>query len=55
MIKTLKTLAADERESIKPPKTVNDVIPISRIWDDGISLRELLTVELHAVKIRLVP
>ena len=38
MIKTLKTLAADERESIKPPKTVNDVIPISRIWDDGIFL-----------------
>ena len=38
MIKTLKTLAADERESIKPPKTINDVIPISRIWDDGIFL-----------------
>ena len=55
MIKTLKTLAADERESIKPPKTINDVIPISRIWDDGIFLAETGTLHVTVFPISITP
>ncbi len=38
MIKTLKTLISDEREGIKPPKTANGILPLSRIWGNGLFL-----------------
>ena len=38
MIKTLKTLISDEREGIKPPKTANEILPLSRIWGNGLFL-----------------
>ena len=36
MLKTLKTLMSQDKEKYTVPKSVQDVIPISCIWDDGI-------------------
>lgn len=36
MLKTLKTLMSQDKEKYSVPKKVQDVIPISCIWDDGI-------------------
>ena len=36
MIKTLKTLIKQDKEKYSVPKKVQDVIPISCIWNDGI-------------------
>lgn len=36
MIKTLKQVMRMERESFKVPSSVQDTIPIKRIWPDGM-------------------
>lgn len=36
MLKTLTTLLKQDKEKYKVPKKIQDVIPIKRIWDDGI-------------------
>lgn len=36
MIKTLKSLFKQDKEKYKVPKGVQDVIPITAIYDDGI-------------------
>ena len=38
MIKTLKNLLKQDKERFKVPRKVQDVIPIRRIWNDGIFL-----------------
>jgi hypothetical protein len=37
-MKTLKTLFKQDKEKYKIPKGVQDVIPISKVWEDGIFL-----------------
>ena len=37
-MKTIKRLKKLEKEGYHIPKRVQDVIPIQRIWDDGIFL-----------------
>ncbi len=36
MIKSIKSILMQDRERYKVPRRVQDVIPISRIWNDGI-------------------
>ena len=38
MIKTLTNLLRQDKEKYKVPRRVRDVIPIRRIWNDGIFL-----------------
>ena len=38
MIKTIKTMAKQEKERYTVPRKVQDVIPVRRIWPDGIFL-----------------
>ncbi len=38
MIKTLKNLMKQDKELYKVPRKVQDVIPVKRIWNDGIFL-----------------
>lgn len=38
MLKTLKTLSRQEKEPYTVPRRVQDLIPIRRIWEDGIFL-----------------
>ena len=38
MLKTLKTLLKQDKERYSVPRRVQDVIPIKRIWNDGIFL-----------------
>ena len=38
MIKTLNNLLQQDREKYRVPRCVQDVIPIRRIWPDGIFL-----------------
>lgn len=38
MIKTLQNIKKQEIDNVKIPKTIQDVIPIQRIWKDGIFL-----------------
>lgn len=38
MIKTLKTMSRQDKERYTIPRKVQDVIPIRRIWKDGIFL-----------------
>lgn len=38
MIKTLQNIKKEEIDNVKIPKTIQDVIPIQRIWKDGIFL-----------------
>lgn len=39
MIKTIKTMSKQEKERYTVPRKVQDVIPVRRIWPDGIFLR----------------
>lgn len=36
MIKTLKKLLKQDKERYSVPRKVQDIIPIQRIWKDGI-------------------
>ena len=36
MMKTMKTMKAQDKERYKVPRRVQDVIPISCMWPDGI-------------------
>ncbi len=36
MIKSLRTLFKQDKESYKVPKSVQDYIPVQKMWDDGI-------------------
>ena len=36
MMKTLQRLLKQDKERYKVPRKVQDVIPIKRIWNDGI-------------------
>ena len=38
MIKTIKTMSKQEKERYTVPRKVQDVIPVRRIWPDGIFL-----------------
>lgn len=38
MIKTLSNLLQQDKEKYRVPRRVQDVIPIRRIWPDGIFL-----------------
>ena len=38
MIKSIKSILSTDKEKYKVPKKVQDVIPIKRIWPDGIFL-----------------
>jgi hypothetical protein len=38
MIKTLKNIFAQDKEKFIVPKGVQQIIPINRVWDDGIFL-----------------
>ena len=38
MLKTFKTIQAQDREKFAAPGSVQDVIPVRRIWEDGIFL-----------------
>ena len=38
MIKSIKLILSTDKEKYKVPKKVQDVIPIKRIWPDGIFL-----------------
>ena len=37
-MKTLKKLFKQDKEGINVPKNLQDIIPITRIWNDGIFL-----------------
>ena len=37
-MKTLKNLFKQDKEKFEVPKSVQDIIPITRIWKDGIFL-----------------
>ena len=52
MIKTLKTMSKQEKERYTVPRKVQDVIPVRRIWPDGIFL--ILTIWWQAARIRRV-
>ena len=36
MIKTVQTMIKKEKEKYRVPRKVQDVIPVHRIWNDGI-------------------
>jgi len=36
MIKSIRTIMKQDKERYKVPRKVQDVIPIRRIWPDGI-------------------
>ena len=36
MIKSIRTIMKQDKERYKVPRKVQDVIPIKRIWPDGI-------------------
>ena len=36
MIKTLQTTLKQDKEQFKVPRSVQDIIPIRRLWSDGI-------------------
>lgn len=36
MIKTLQTILRQDRERFIIPKEVQEIIPVNRIWSDGI-------------------
>ena len=36
MIKTVQTMIKKEKEKYRVPRKVQDVIPVQRIWNDGI-------------------
>ena len=38
MMRSIKSILSTDRERYKVPRKVQDVIPIRRIWPDGISL-----------------
>ena len=38
MMRTLQRLFKQDKEKYKVPKRVQDVVPIKRIWSDGIFL-----------------
>lgn len=38
MIKTLSSVLKQDKEKYKIPRKVQDIIPIRRIWNDGIFL-----------------
>ena len=38
MLKTLSNLLKQDKEKYRVPRRVQDVIPIKRIWNDGIFL-----------------
>ena len=38
MIKTLKNILHQDRDSFRVPRRVQDTIPIKRIWKDGTFL-----------------
>ena len=38
MLKTLKNNISQDREQFKVPKSVQDVIPVKRIYQDGVFL-----------------
>ena len=38
MIKTIKTMSKQEKERYTVPRKVQDLIPVRRIWPDGIFL-----------------
>ena len=38
MLKTLSNLLKQDQEKYKVPRKVQDIIPIKRIWNDGIFL-----------------
>lgn len=54
MIKTLSNLLKQDKEKYTVPRKVQDVIPIKRIWPDGIFLvgRQVLQdVPFHRYKL----
>ena len=38
MLKTIRNVIKTDKEKYKVPKAVQDIIPIRRIWPDGIFL-----------------
>lgn len=40
MIKTLQTTLKQDKERFKVPRSVQDIIPIRRLWPDGIFLND---------------
>ena len=38
MLKTLSNLLKVDKEKYKVPRRVQDVIPIRRIWSDGVAI-----------------
>ena len=36
MVKTIKTVQKQDKERYKVPRSVQDVIPVKRVWKDGI-------------------
>ena len=40
MIKSLKSILKQEKDNYKIPKSIQDTIPIKKIWQDGIFLLE---------------
>ena len=38
MLKTLRTLLSQDKEAYRVPRRVQDLIPIKRIWEDGVFL-----------------
>ena len=38
MIKTIKTMSKQEKERYTVPRKLQEVIPVRRIWPDGIFL-----------------
>ena len=44
MLKTLSNLLKQDQEKYKVPRKVQDIIPIKRIWNDGIFLAFLKNI-----------
>ena len=38
MLKTLRTVLSQDKEAYRVPRKVQDLIPIKRIWEDGVFL-----------------
>ena len=42
MLKTLKTLFKQDKEKFVVPKSVQAIIPIKTIWEDGVMLSKIM-------------
>ena len=55
MLKTVKSLLRQDKEPYRVPQRVQDVIPIRRIWSDGIFLTGNHFPKPSALRTSIIP